>query len=435
MKKITRKNLTSKMIYRMVKDFLIGIVLFFILNGGGISLLQRYLMVNGVLYAAEQDSIDDFQEYVNNNRLNITDTGAIKSWVQQRNLHEFIIYKGGKVYFDKNYQENIFPGVIYKEDFRFLYPIKFLDGQAELYIYSGFADKYFDVVSGLSIIISIVICLFIFGIELQEEIKNIRYLKEEVEKIAAGCMKDHITPRGDDEICQLASGVEYMRNQLLVQEETRQKMKKSQDELVLGMAHDLRTPLTGLFSYLEIIKKLEKDGKPTYEYTQKAFDKAEQLRTVSEQLFEYFLVSQESDSGLEEPENIQSAFEDYLSEFCVFLQCNGFCIETAGLSWKPVMVQINTDFFGRIMNNLISNIEKYASKDNSIILKILYTDTNIEISFLNGIVKPDPYVNGTGIGLKNIELMMEQMNGSATVERTEDTYCIQLSFPICRING
>jgi signal transduction histidine kinase len=272
----------------------------------------------------------------------------------------------------------------------------------------------------------------IFGNELQEDIKAIQYLQRKVKKIGEGNLEDEVSIASDDEIGQLASGIDFMRNQLLEQKKTEEKMKQAQADLVLGMAHDLRTPLTGLFSYLEIVQKLEKEEKPALEYVSKSLDKAEQLRSVSNQLFEYFLASNESDTEMEEPETVQSAFEDYLSEFCVFLQCNGFGVDTQELSWQGVMVRINTDFFGRIMNNLTSNIEKYADKQAPVNIKIVYTDSHIELDFQNKIITPNPYVKGTGIGLKNIELMMKQMQGSSKVNITEDTYNIKLVFPIVK---
>ena len=56
----------------------------------------------------------------------------------------------------------------------------------------------------------------------------------------------------------------------------------------------------------------------------------------------------------------------------------------------------------------------------------------MELGFRNKIIKPNPYVKGTGIGLKNIELMMEQMKGFSMVEIIEDIYYIKLSFLIAR---
>lgn len=430
MRKISKTDLASKMLYRMVKDFAIGMAVFVLLNMGGTPIIQQYFLESGYFYEAEMDTIEQFQEYVNKNRLKVTDTQKIRTWVDEKNIREFVITKGKNIYFDNIYRNNIFPGAIQKKLSRFLYPIIFLDGQAELYIYDGCADKYYDLITWSSAVLGIAVCLMIFVNELQKEIKAIQYLQKKVERIGEGNLEDEVSVVSSDEIGRLASGIDLMRYQLLTQKKTQERMKQAQDELVLGMAHDLRTPLTGLFSYLEIVRKLELEGKPALEYVLKSLDKAEQLRSVSEQLFEFFLVSNESDTEMEESETVQSAFEDYLSEFCAFLQYSGFSVCADELRWKPTKVQINADFLGRIMNNLISNIEKYADKQAPIILKTEYTATHIELIFQNMIIMPNPYVKGTGIGLKNIELMMKKMEGFSKVNMTEDTYCIRLVFPI-----
>lgn len=430
MKKMTNENLTSKMLYRMIKELIIGVVTFLILSGGATSMFQEYLLSSGYFSKTEQEKVEKFQEYVDENKIKITDTKKIRNWIKHENIHEFVILKGTKIYFDNRYEEDIFPGSIKNNTFNYVYPINFADGQANLYVYDGFADKYYDIISGISVFISIIICILIFGSELQSEIKNIQYLQKRVKKIGDGELEESVSIKGQDEICQLASGIDSMRNQLLEQKRTQEKMKKAQDELVLGMAHDMRTPLTGLFSYLEIIKKMENEGKPAAQYAKKAFEKAEQLRSVSDQLFEYFLVSNETNAELEEAEIAKSAFEDYLSEFCAFLECNNFKIDVEDVYWHPVKVRINTNYFGRIMNNLMSNMEKYGEKEKPVYLKINYAPDYIGLDFQNEVIKPNPYVKGTGIGLKNIELMMKQMHGYMEVTITEDTYRIVLNFPV-----
>ena len=393
-------------------------------------MFQEYLLSSGYFSKTEQEKVEKFQEYIDENKIKITDTKKIRNWIKHEKIHEFVILKGTKIYFDNRYEEDIFPGSIKNNTFNYVYPINFADGQANLYVYDGFADKYYDIISGVSIFISIIICILIFGSELQSEIKNIQYLQKRVKKIGDGELEESVSIKGQDEICQLASGIDSMRNQLLEQKRTQEKMKKAQDELVLGMAHDMRTPLTGLFSYLEIIKKMENEGKPAAQYAKKAFEKAEQLRSVSDQLFEYFLVSNETNMELEEPEIAKSAFEDYLSEFCAFLECNNFKIDIEDVYWHPVKVRINTNYFGRIMNNLMSNMEKYGAKEKPVYLKINYAPDYIGLDFQNEVIKPNPYVKGTGIGLKNIELMMKQMHGYMEVTITEDTYRIVLNFPV-----
>ena len=103
-------------------------------------------------------------------------------------------------------------------------------------------------------------------------------------------------------------------------------MRVAQDKLVLGMAHDLRTPLTGLMTYIEILRKQENEGKVSREYIDKAFDKIFQIRALSDQMFEYFFVFSKEKIDLESAEEVESAFGDYMSELLALLDYVGFSV-------------------------------------------------------------------------------------------------------------
>ena len=206
----------------MMKDLIIGVVAFLILSGGATSMFQEYLLSSGHFSKLEQKKVEEFQEYIDENQLKITDSKKIRSWIKKKNVREFIISKGTKIYFDNRYEEDIFPGSIKNNTFNYLYSINFVDGQANLYVYDGFADKYYDMISGASIFVSIVICILIFGSELQDEIKNIQYLEQKVKKIGSGELGEKVSIDGQDEICQLAVGIDTMRNQLLEQKKTQE---------------------------------------------------------------------------------------------------------------------------------------------------------------------------------------------------------------------
>lgn len=205
-------------------------------------------------------------------------------------------------------------------------------------------------------------------------------------------------------------------------------MKAAQDKLVLGMAHDLRTPLTGLMTFLEIARKQDRQ-EDTISYLDKSYDKALQIRSLSDQMFDFFLINSEKQIHLEEPESAESALGDYLSELCALLQMDGFSVSIEHLSWEPMQIQICTDYMGRIMDNLVSNIKKYADQESPVMLFSSYTDSGICITLKNRISIPNQFVHGTGIGTKNITSMMEQMHGSCNISITETDYAISLFFP------
>jgi two-component sensor histidine kinase len=88
------------------------------------------------------------------------------------------------------------------------------------------------------------------------------------------------------------------------------------------------------------------------------------------------------------------------------------------------------NYIGRIFNNMISNLEKYAEKSKEVLIHLQYENNSVGILIQNGIAPSDKTVKGTGIGTKNIALMMEQMNGKMESFEENGMYSIILFFPV-----
>ncbi|MDO5135253.1 MAG: HAMP domain-containing sensor histidine kinase [Eubacteriales bacterium] len=424
------ETLTRKMLCRIVKDFLTGLALFLILYYGSRSILMDYLNSTGYLLEQEKDRLEEFQDFVTENQLTAMDAGEIRKWAEKRKLKDFLISRDGFLCFDISYHGVILPGAKKQNTSGFLYEIWFEDGKADVSIYEGAADNYYDFLLGAAILLGVLCCLSIFAYEIQEDICKIRSLECAVQAISTGDLTAKASIAGKDELAQLAAGIDKMRLELIRRQQRELELRKAEEDLVLGMAHDLRTPLTGLFSYLEIIREYEKNGKNAKEYSQKAFDKAQQIKTLSDQMFEYFLASTEEKTELEEPEFLESALGDYLSELLVFLESKGFVLDTKGILWRPVRIRINADGIGRVMNNIASNIEKYADQRQKITLKIHYEKDQAVVMIQNGIDTSAAHMAGTGIGVKNIRLMMRRMGGEVKIAETDRIYQLSLYFPL-----
>ena len=100
------------------------------------------------------------------------------------------------------------------------------------------------------------------------------------------------------------------------------------------------------------------------------------------------------------------------------------------MEWGEAKVQVYHRYIGRIMDNLVSNIKKYADKEYPIILEMKNNENMIQIDFENQKNTKKEYVKGTGIGIQNIKNMMEQMKGESEIINNENRYAIVLSFPI-----
>ena len=217
-----------------------------------------------------------------------------------------------------------------------------------------------------------------------------------------------------------------MRTSLIAKEQKELEMRKAQDNLVLGMSHDLRTPLTSLMAYIEIIKRQNKTEE-VIKYSDKAMQKAEEIKNLSNQLFDFFLInSGEKDQF--EVATVEYAFTDHLSELCNYLGSQGFTVEATDLTWPHQNVSISFDYIGRIMNNIQSNIIKYADITKPVHLNTKSDGKCFYISIQNSVSDHTDDSSSNGIGLKNINSMMKKMGGDCIIHTDKIDFTIELVF-------
>lgn len=432
MGKILSDSLTGKMVKRLLCSLFAGLFVFFVFYIGSYQKLKVYFFNTGYFYQAEVERVENFQKFVKDNRISTSDSTKIRKWVEERNIREFMISRENYLLFDISYEGEILPGgkKISNTRWKNYHLVTFHDGNAYVYVYEGAAEKYYRILLTVAVFLGLSTCLGIFVSGMQMDVKYIQRLQKEVEIISGGNLEAQVTIEGQDELAGLAAGLDRMRMTLKKKEQTENELRMAQKKLVLGMSHDLRTPLTGLLTYMEILKKQEREGKVQRKYIEKAYDRIIQMRTLSDEMFEYFLVNSRQDISLEEKETIISAFGDYLSEFCVLLEDEGFLVDTEAMEWKEVYVRLNIDYFGRIINNIISNLEKYGDKSEQVRLAIVYCEDTVGIIVKNKSISERKEGQGTGIGISNISMMMEQMGGTAEVEQGKNTYALTLYFPV-----
>lgn len=413
--------------------FGIAVMTFFFLLIAVNAFLSEYFFSSDFIYKSELTYIEQLKDFVEKENLAATDTAKLGEWAHRKGIRQFTISRDRKLIYDSTYSDAIILNNTESEtlhyNWQYFYSVDFSDGKADVYIYADYEMRYYFIFYIAIAFFSVLIWLFFFVSGIRKEVKYIQGLSEGVAKIESGLLNYEISSNRNDELGILAHGLNQMRLALLEKQENERKMKVAQEKLVLGMAHDVRTPLTGLMTFLEIAKK-QSTLKECYGYIDKAYSKTLQIQELSDQLFDFFLINSESPMKLENPEIVEYALGEYLSELHGLLEMEQYLVVVDELYWEPVQVQICTDYVGRIIDNLVSNIKKYADPMTPIILKSEYTESYARITIQNTPAKPDQFVQGTGIGVKNIHMMMAQMNGSANVNINPNGYSITLSFPI-----
>ncbi len=311
-----------------------------------------------------------------------------------------------------------------------LSPVYFVDGTLLIRVVDYSEDYMKNLVFAASLILAVLILAIIMTVNLTSLTNRVKKLASDINLVENGNLDLPITLEGRDELTGLAEDVNSMRNSVVDNMKLERQAWEANAGLITAMSHDIRTPLTVLMGYLDLLE-LQNDNPDSAEYISACKENAERLKHLSDDLFSYFLVFGKNGANLELSQLYESdCIHHMIAEHCVLLSENGYAVEypeqiSAG------MLRIDTTYLGRVVDNLFSNIRKYADPKYPVRITAECTDRKLVICFENRINPDQEQVESNGIGLKTCVRIMEQMGGSLTVSFEDDTtFVATLILPV-----
>lgn len=306
--------------------------------------------------------------------------------------------------------------------------LEFQDITGEVMIYSMHQAKivlpYF--------LIALIISMLFFSPVLIYVWNRMRYvgrLKNEILVMAEGDLEHPVTVKGKDEIGILARNLDEMRLALDDNIRREQEGKKANHDLISSVSHDLRTPMTTLYGYLEIMGQKKCPEQKREEYIARCIEKVEEIRTLSDKMFEYALVY-ETHEQTELSEIYLGELLEELEGHQEFLRLKGYCVETEFQVEESAKILGNHMLFRRMFNNLFSNILKYGEKGAPVAMKAALDRGSLQMVFLNERRKRMKQVESNRIGLKSVRKMTELQNGKFFMVEGENTFAVTMEFPL-----
>lgn len=378
------------------------------------------------------------QAYADMNQLSVKDTSRLAKWVREQKIISVQIYQDGILTYDSDYPQEVDEEDVAGEEtveteyngWGTYYEIEFSEGVAEVVIFGMYSYQAYTymTIGGLLLAFALFLVIVMFGI--RKSMAYIRKLSGEIEILEGGNLEYGITVTGNDELAALAKGLDDMRKSFCKQVEQETYLVQANQKMITDMSHDLRTPLTSIMIYAEILKKKKyKDEEQMQEYIEKIEQKTQRMKQLSERIFEYSLVTSEMEVALSAPEWFETVFYDLLSETCVYLEQRGYHMEL-NVKWERRLIQVNPDYLMRILDNIMSNIVKYADCLEPVKIYSVYTEKEARLSFENICRILDKKEESTNIGLRNIKNMMDSMNGKCEVENDGKRFKVTLKFPV-----
>ncbi len=193
---------------------------------------------------------------------------------------------------------------------------------------------------------------------------------------------------------------------------------------VTNISHDLRTPLTAICGYLDLLEEEEK-SENARRYIEIIKNRSEMLIYLTEELFRYSVIVSDGGNHIKENVSVNAALEESVAAFYTALKEKEITPEII-MPEKNVMRMLERSALMRVFSNLLNNAVKYSDGDLSITLS-----ENGEIAFTNTAAKLNKLLverlfdrfytvetadKSTGLGLSIARVLVEQMDGSISAE-------------------
>lgn len=259
--------------------------------------------------------------------------------------------------------------------------------------------------------------------------KQIFQIKNGILQMASGDLKTALPQYSKDEIGILAAELDKLRITLDDTLRQEQESRQANRDLITAMSHDLRTPLTILTGYLEVLK-LKKSPDMQEEYLNRCLQKTKDIKEMTDRMFEYALIFEETETPSLEPLDF-SFFHERLRESIEFIHLAGFACEEE----SPLADFQDTPYFTgdatmikRIFNNLFSNILKYGDKSEPVQICLTSDTQELKIILKNKIKAEHSDIESNHIGLRSVEKMMSLLNGRILYSEKNHEFAVQLTF-------
>ena len=280
----------------------------------------------------------------------------------------------------------------------------------------------------VSVILSFSYLLIFLQLFIRNKIKAIQIIQKDTSILAGGDWSHSFTYYGSDEIGQLSDELRSMQKSFYDNMQNEKKARKANQELITTLSHDLRTPLTSLLGYLELIRYREGSVEMKREYLDRSLLKVEQIRSLSNKMFEYFLVFEKEESLNLEVQPLSNLL-NYIRENIEFMQQDDMKI-TYTLEDEHYQIACNIEMLQRAMDNLFSNMHKYADHSATAIVRGICEGSQYRLYMSNQIRIDDEKVESNRIGLRSVEKIIIMHNGTMNIDVKENTFTVVLELPL-----
>lgn len=302
------------------------------------------------------------------------------------------------------------------------------------------ALQRFALGSTISVLLFALLGIFLFSLVfllLQRKMaRDIETIAHAVKQISEGDLSTHLELEGEGELTDIAENLNRMEEDIQELIDKERTSEQSKTDLITNVAHDLRTPLTSILGYLELLRKNQKlSPEMQQKYLDIAYNKSVRLQKLIEELFGFTKLSYGKINMNVTKVDIVELLAQLLEESYPNFQKNGLSYDFVS-NRKSQIIEADGDLLARLFDNLIGNAIKYGKEGKRVRVSLRADREIVTIKIVNyGYVIPEnelPLIfdrfyrtdhsrtnasgpGGTGLGLAIVKNITDMHHGTVSV--------------------
>lgn len=278
-------------------------------------------------------------------------------------------------------------------------------------------------------------------------------ISDAVERISEGDLNTQVEVVGDDEFSSMASNLNKMVEDIRRLMDKERESERTKNELITNVAHDLRTPLTSIIGYLELLSgQVVLPPDMQKKYIDIAYSKAKRLEKLIEDLFGFTKMNYGKLAMHVSKVDIVKLLGQLLEESYPNFANKGLSYELQS-NVPAKIITADGNLLARLFDNLINNAIKYGAEGKRVTVKVTAEADTVQVSVANyGYVIPaeelplifdkfyrveqsrSTHTGGTGLGLAIVKNIVDMHGGTITVKSdlngTVFTVTLQVNFDV-----
>lgn len=308
--------------------------------------------------------------------------------------------------------------------------------------------SWMQVLIGLMIIIDVIVVYWRLIRRYHQ--MQMRHVIQELHYIAEGNFDHRVNFRVNTDLQKVIDSINSLVDSTVKAMEEERQIEQSKDDLVTNVSHDIRTPLTSIIGYLGLLRSgTVKNEKDAQKYIEIAFVKANQMKSLADDLFEYTTVRQGNTKMSFVPVKIESMLQQVAAGFELEAEHKNIDISVE-VNPTDLTIDVDPEKMGRVFNNLVANALKYGTGANRIVLSAEKISTNqVEIAVANNGSEIPPEslkkvferfyrvetsrsveTGGTGLGLAITKWIVQLHDGRIDVTSNTEWTRFKMVLPI-----